>query len=126
VRKEQSPFDIMLRLPSSALNSTACLFAIVPDASRFCTANTRFNTLAEEQLDGFVTGLDVQAVFSGTRTCIHGKKIYQDQAGIEKYRGDTYHGTHNLNMEKVSIPYAEFDYGPTKSGAFWSPQLFVR
>ena len=43
-----STLDIMLRLPSSALNSISCAFATVPEASMFCTASS--------------------AVLSGTRT----------------------------------------------------------
>lgn len=40
-----SPFDIMLRLPSSALNSISCDLATEPDASMFCTAKTKSTTL---------------------------------------------------------------------------------
>ena len=36
-----SPFDIMLRLPWSALHSISCDFATEPHASMFCTAKTR-------------------------------------------------------------------------------------
>lgn len=40
-----SPFDIMLRLPSSALNSISCDLATEPDASMFCTAKTRMTII---------------------------------------------------------------------------------
>jgi hypothetical protein len=40
----RAPLDIMLKLPSSALNSISCARGTMPDASMFCTASTMHHT----------------------------------------------------------------------------------
>lgn len=59
------PLDIILRLPSRAVNSISCPLSTVPDASMFCTANTTEIRIRQGARN---SGIYLHAVFSGTRT----------------------------------------------------------
>ncbi len=67
------PLDIMLKLPSNALNSISCARGTIPVASMFCTASTAHHTHRRMHVSVF-SGTSTeeqhsQAVLSGTRTC---------------------------------------------------------
>jgi len=86
-----SPLDIMLRLPSKALNSTAWSLAMIPDASRFCTANTWFDVSWCRMVQLHKTYMLCLA----GRAPVWGSKITINMLNFDQLYGTTYHGRHN-------------------------------
>lgn len=120
-----SPFDIIFRLPSNALNSMSCPLGIWPEASMFCTASTAiFLLVTDRAIEPIIRTSCVQRhadlcrIPTMTSTSKYGFRIQLK----------TYHGKHSCETEMFSMfgSSSRTVRTRTKSVVASSPQLSAR